>query len=228
MAFNYSPKIVTDGLVFYLDAANTKSYIGSGTTWTDLSRGDNSGILNGAVFNSLNGGSISFDGVDDNVNCGNNSALDVGNNITVNAWIFLPSAGAITGYRPIVSKVVSGATLGWEMGNSTGTLRCVFRPTSSTIDLSGPTLSIGVWQMCTFTYNNVTARLYLNGVLGASTSSGGPVTLNSTQPLQVATRGIGGSTFFGRISMVSVYNRALSITEILQNYNANKSRFGLS
>jgi hypothetical protein len=44
------------------------------------------------------------------------------------------------------------------MGNSTGTLRCVFRPTSSTIDLSGPTLSIGVWQMCTFTYNNVTAR----------------------------------------------------------------------
>ena len=60
MAFNYSPKIVTDGLVFYLDAANTKSYIGSGTTWTDLSRGDNSGILNGAVFNSLNGGSISL------------------------------------------------------------------------------------------------------------------------------------------------------------------------
>jgi hypothetical protein len=124
-----------------------------------------------------------------------------------------------------VSKVVSGATSGWELGNSAGILRCVFRPTSNIIDLFGPTLSIGVWQMCTFTYNNSTTKLYLDGVLRNSTSSGGPVTLNSSQPFQIAIRGIGGSTFLGRISQVSMYNRALSDSEILQNYNATKFRF---
>lgn len=228
MSFSYGQKIITDGLVLYLDAANTRSYPGSGVTWSDLSRGENTGTLtNGPTFNILNGGSIVFDGVDDNVNCGNNTILDVGNNITVNAWIYLPSTGATTGYRPIASKVVSGGTSGWEMGNSNGVLRCTFRPTATLVDLFGPTLSIGVWQMCTFTYDNVTAKLYLNGVLTHSTSSGGPVTLNSTQPFQIATRGLGGSTFFGRISQVSMYNRALTSSEILQNYNAKRVRFGL-
>jgi hypothetical protein len=64
MAFNYSPKIIQDGLVLYLDAANTKSYPTTGTTWTDLSRSGNNGtLINGPTFNSGNGGSIVFDGV---------------------------------------------------------------------------------------------------------------------------------------------------------------------
>ena len=72
MAFNYSPNIITDGLVLYLDAANTKSYPGSGTTWRDLSKSQLNGTLtNGPTFNSSNGGSIVFDGVDDYVNLGN-------------------------------------------------------------------------------------------------------------------------------------------------------------
>ena len=63
MAFNYSPKIVTDGLVLCLDAGNPNSYPGSGNTWTDLSRGRNNGTLtNGPTFDSGNGGSIVFDG----------------------------------------------------------------------------------------------------------------------------------------------------------------------
>jgi hypothetical protein len=228
MSFSYGQKIVTNGLVLYLDAANIRSYPKTGNTWYDLSIGTNTGTLNsGSTFNTSNGGSIVFDGTDDNVNCGNNSILDVGNNITVNAWIFLPSTGATTGYRPIVSKVVSGATVGWEMGVSIGKLRCVFRPTSNIIDLTGPDLSIGVWQMCTFSYDNLTTKLYLNGVLRTSTSSGGPVILDSSQPFQIATRGIGGNTFLGRISQVSMYNRALSSSEILQNYNSTKARFQL-
>jgi hypothetical protein len=66
MSFNYSPKIVTDGLVLYLDAANTKSYVSGSTVWNDLSRsGYNGTLTNGPTFNISNGGSISFDGVDD-------------------------------------------------------------------------------------------------------------------------------------------------------------------
>ena len=68
MAFNFSPKIVTDGLVLCLDAANSKSIVSGSTTWNDLSRGGNNGnLVNGPTFNSGNGGSILFDGVDDYV-----------------------------------------------------------------------------------------------------------------------------------------------------------------
>ena len=68
MAFNYSPKIVTDGLVLYLDAANRYSYPGSGTTWSDISRGGNNGTLvNGPTFSTDGGGSIITDGIDDGI-----------------------------------------------------------------------------------------------------------------------------------------------------------------
>jgi hypothetical protein len=66
MAFNYSPKIVTDGLVLYLDAANSKSYVSGSTTWSDLSRGGNNGTLtNGPTYSSAKGGIIILDGSND-------------------------------------------------------------------------------------------------------------------------------------------------------------------
>lgn len=72
MSIYGGPDIITDGLVFCLDAANSKSYPGTGTAWTDLSGNDNNGTLtNGPTFDSSNGGSIVFDGVNDQVNCGN-------------------------------------------------------------------------------------------------------------------------------------------------------------
>ena len=69
MAIFYNPRTITDGLVLCLDAANRKSYPGSGTTWTDLSGRGNTGTLtNGPTYSSANGGSIVFDGTDDIVN----------------------------------------------------------------------------------------------------------------------------------------------------------------
>lgn len=63
------PNIVTDGLVLYLDAANTKSYPGSGTTWNDLSgNGNNGTLINGYIFNSIGNGNLVFDGSNDYVN----------------------------------------------------------------------------------------------------------------------------------------------------------------
>jgi hypothetical protein len=88
MAVNYSPKIITDGLVLYLDAANTRSYPGSGTVWSDLSRGGNNGTLrNGPTFNSGNGGSIVFDGVNDYASFPNNTNLD-NQKITMENWVY--------------------------------------------------------------------------------------------------------------------------------------------
>ena len=65
MGLSHSPRIVTDGLVFCLDAANIRSYPGTGTTWTDLKGGNEGTLTNGPTFSSDNAGSISTDGSND-------------------------------------------------------------------------------------------------------------------------------------------------------------------
>jgi hypothetical protein len=225
LALSHSPSIVTDGLVLCLDAGNPKSYPGSGTTWTDLSGNGNNGTLAGGVgYSSSNGGSLTFDGTNDGINCGTNAVLNVGNNITANAWFYVNSNSS---YQPIVSKVLSDGSLGWEFANSNGSIRLTFRPSATQVNLiiAGGLLVIGNWYMGTMTYDNTTARIYLNGVQVGSTTSGGPVTLNSTQPLQIGTRGIPSNWYNGNIAQVSIYNKALTPQEIQQNYNALKGRF---
>ena len=91
MAGNNGPKIVRSGLQLHLDAADRKSYPGSGTTWFDLSGNSRHGtLLNGPVFNSGNGGYISFDGVDDYVNIPNATNLNnLGSqDFTVSMWVY--------------------------------------------------------------------------------------------------------------------------------------------
>ena len=83
-----TPRIITDGLVLYVDAANTKSYPGSGTVWTDLSPTQITGSLtNGPTFNSANGGSIFFDGTDDIVDLGTNNTLNFTDSFSVSFWM---------------------------------------------------------------------------------------------------------------------------------------------
>jgi hypothetical protein len=222
------PEIVESGLVLALDAANSKSYPGSGTTWTDLSgNGNNGTLVNGPTYSSTNGGSFSFDGSNDYVDCGNNSSLSVGNNITANAWFYINSTAS---YQVILGKVAGDFSLGWEMVNSSGTFRLIFRPSATQINLSVGSLSVGKWYMGTLTYDNTTARLYLNGVQTGSTTTGGPVTLNSTQILTIGRRdpaASGAAYFNGNIAQTTIYNRALSATEIQQNFNATRSRFSI-
>jgi len=190
----------------------------------DISNNLNNGTLvNGVGYSGDNGGSLSFDGVDDGVNCGNNSSLNVGNNITANAWFYVNS---IALYQAILGKVTSDFGLGWELANSSGTFRTTFRPSGTQINLQIGSLSVGNWYMGTMTYDNTTARLYLNGVQTGSTTSGGPVTLNSTEPLTIGRR-VQGNFYNGNIAQVSIYNRALTAQEIQQNFIATKSRFGL-
>ena len=88
MATDYNPSIVTDGLVLCVDAANTKSYPGSGTTWTDISsKGNNGTLTNGPTFSSGNGGAIVFDGTNDYVDFGSQVAnLSTS---TISFWIKL-------------------------------------------------------------------------------------------------------------------------------------------
>ena len=101
MAFNYSPKVVTDGLVLYLDAANPKSYVSGSTTWGDLSRGGNNGTLvNGPTFDGGNGGSIVFDGVNDYGTVPTNPLL-ITTEFTKSIWFNIISLPVDTNIREV-------------------------------------------------------------------------------------------------------------------------------
>jgi hypothetical protein len=180
--------------------------------------GRNTLTANSLTYASNN--TFSFDGVDDLINAGNNAILNVGNNITVNAWVFI---GSTASYQPIVSKVVSDYTLGWELANSSGALRATVRP--APIDIASGALTINSWNMTTMTFNGTTLSLYLNGVFQTS-STGGSVTLNSTQDMYIGSR-IQGNFFNGNVSNVQIYNRALTVAEIKQNFEAIRGRYGI-
>ena len=109
MAVGYNPKIVTDNLILALDAANIKSYPGSGTTWTDLSgKGNNGTLVNGPTFNSGNSGSIEFDGTNDSISLGPQINSDITEtDITVSFWTYLDTTSGDKSFAVIMSSVVT-------------------------------------------------------------------------------------------------------------------------
>ena len=224
--------IVTNGLILNLDAGNASSYNGSGTLWTDLSPTGNNGTLtNGVGYTSANGGALTFDGINDYVNMGNNTAYNL-RNISVSVWV-KPTTGT-PDYAPIISRYSSGIT------NLQGWFFYYYKPTSKFyIDgredagayLSFPstnTYSINNWYNVTWTKSASTWSLYVNGVLDRTTTIGNGSTAYLSNNMQ-----IGGSheagVYYGKqdIPAVNIYNRALSQGEVTQNYNAIKTRFGL-
>jgi len=231
MATLYSPKIVTAGLVLCLDAGNNKSYPSSGTTWTDLSGNNNNGTLtNGPTFTSSFGGSIVFDGTNDYVDLGNISQLKPTTQITVSAWVYRSTMNDNQDEAIISCTQVGGYELFYSTNKMTfyvyagGSYRV---PEMSTSAISG-------WMNFTATYDNRYAKLYYNGVLQNTVDSGATNNISyvANNILIGAEAGAGstrdsGFEWTGNIAQVSIYNRALTPQEVLQNYNATKARFGL-
>ena len=237
MPNNYGPRIVTDGLIACLDAANTKSYPRSGTVWRDISgNGRNGTLTNGPTFSAANGGSIIFDGVDDFVECGN-FADNLGE-MTISAWFNVTNTWS--GYTTIASKIssfldgagwgftfISGAKLGFFTQQAGGASYRFFNTNDD--------LSTNVWTHGAATLTggvNGTIQIYVNGIARTlQNQSVGTVTNTSTAtPFRIGywANQSGVSRYFGgNIANVSIYNRALSPNEILQNYNATKGRFKL-
>jgi hypothetical protein len=217
-----------------LDAANPKSYVSGSTTWNDISRGGNNGTLvNGPTFNSGNYGSIVFDGIDDLVSVLDNPTLNSTSG-TINVWFSNSgtyssgnqvaeiinkhtSAGSFNGYG-IILNYVSGSVY----------IRGYIKNTSTNYSLpTGSIILPSIWYNVTLTYQtNSQLILYLNGVSDISISVGSLTT--NTQPLRIGTS---NDTFWlpfnGKVSTTQIYNRALSAAEVLQNFNAQKSRFGI-
>jgi hypothetical protein len=219
MAFYYSPKIVTDGLVLYLDAANPNSYVSGSTTWRDISRGGNNGtLINGPTYSSLNEGSIVFDGVDDYVST-NQSLVS----LSFSYEVFLRPSN-ITKDQMYIGTTIP-ATYIRIVGSSAF---ISVNTTSGQQTLLHPqTLSNNTTYHIVSIYNGVRLKIYVNGVL----TEGSILNLPLQQP--VATSRIGRwrdsdpRSFVGEIYNIRLYNKELTQTEVLQNYNATKSRYGL-
>ena len=233
MSVEGGPDIVTDGLVLHLDAANNRSFVSGSTTWFDLSGNRNTGsLVNGPTYNSANNGTVVFDGTDDYIDCGSSNLFVLGNNFTLDCWVYPTQLGSVDGDELLslgTGATAPYASYGLEWMN-TGKFRFLLGNTSDQFlsYLSNTTYSPNIWYHVCETYNGATVILYVNAVIENSVSV-------STTIKYLANRltigswyyGIGTNSITGRIPVVKLYNRALSAKEIRQNYNASKGRYGL-
>lgn len=228
------PRTKLDGLVMRVDAANDRSYIGSGNSWLDLSDQNNNGTLtNGPVFSTAFGGGIVFDGSNDYVTVPNSNSLSPTKTITISAWCRYN--GTYTGfYAPIVFKkntavsffeqyqlvYLTNGTVQVALGNGSSN-QAATSPLSYTNQLINAVATID-------TANSI-IKIYVNGELKASTSIIYANMSISTSPLIIGGNAQAGFPGYmgGSIYQVSVYNNVLTDIEILQNYNALKGRFNL-
>ncbi len=233
---NYGPKIVTSVLFFEVNAADRKIYLGSGTAWNDLSGNNRNGTLtNGPTFSSANGGSIVFDGTNDYVSMPAGSLRSyTGSRSSASVWFKTAITSAT---RQVIfgdwnsSGANETARLGLtEYGGTSGKIGGIMNYNTGDNQIpveSTTTILTNVWYNVVIQYNGTSNQLYLNGILEGSkntSETGG----NGTGQFAIARAGDFNSIFFnGNIANLLIYNRALSATEILQNFNATRGRFGI-
>ena len=228
------PDISEQGLVLALDAGNTKSYPGSGTSWSDLSgQGNNGTLVNGVGYNGGNGGSLVFDGVNDRIEIPYTPNLAFTDVImSCESWVYvdsLSSAFAIinkrgnnvtqNNNRPYVFEVISNGRVRWILDDST-----------TVCDTATGLIQTGQWYHLAATHDGTNAKIYINGVENVSVSSG-TSSLNDSGdvPVRIGWR-YQNSTINhgnGKISISKLYNRALTAAEVSQNFNALRGRFGI-
>ena len=232
---------ITDGLVLNLDAANSRSYIGSGSTWSDLSTSNNHAALpvtptyngsNSLVFNgTTHYGSIpSVSGVTDFTNT---------QKYSIEVW-FNPSAGQVnSGEAELLEKWNKNNesrypfTIRYNEGTSSMSVACYDGTTYKFVTVTG--FPVNTWKQLVgvFDFVNKTLTVYRDGVSVGSTSLAGINQVSNTSPIAIATRLTSTGTaqsnimFKGSIGAIRIYNTALSSAQIEQNYNEYKFRYGL-
>ena len=219
--------MIQDGLVLALDAADRNSYVSGSTTWTDLSGNNNSGsLVNGPTFSSANSGNLIFVGSSSQyTNC--NVSLNVAQ-YSVNWWL---NPSNVTNFNQQIALLYNYTGV-YDWGGflfhttSTGGVYVGTSVASRISPWRNNVVISNTWQNFTWTFNSGAATFYKNGIVETSatlTTSTLPSFTNFVTNPSGSLSGINGS-----LSAINVYNRALTATEITQNYNAQKSRFGLT
>jgi hypothetical protein len=227
MSYKYGPSIVTDGLVFYADAANENSYPGTGTTWTDLIGGAEGTLTNGPTYSSDNGGLILTDGVDDYIDFNSDASVVPLSEGTIE--IFFRSALNTASFETILMVKNDGANQIRFFGRQGTSIRMSYEGGNVQKNISIPiaNFSSSSFAMLTLTYSNSSDEIkgYLDGVQYGSTLNSVTAFSGTPGTFRLGANEGGNNPEDLDISSLKIYNRALSSTEILQNYNALKNRF---
>jgi hypothetical protein len=248
MSGNIAPKLVTDRLLLYIDAANPNSYAGTGTIVNNLVFSETGSLINGVSFDPTNNGSFGFDGTNDKIDLGPRiSALNLTYPFTIDLWVNVNATLNTTFTRGIfaTSNITSisryyGVSL--QLGNT-------YNGTGNYVALLnvGNGVSAGTNGRRSFATNDeviigdqwchvvgiITTgpdfKLYVNGQKkeGTLSGTGGALVWGSNTITEIGPSNAYNSILVGKVSNVKFYNKELSPQEVLQNYNATKTRYGL-
>jgi hypothetical protein len=222
MGTSYNPKIVTDGLVLHLDAANRKSYPGAGTSWVDLSKNKYNGVLSGGYSYSggIAQGSLFFDSV--NGTCMIPIVPVITSTCTIAAWVNHTLKNNVQRYVTVGNEI---AVIRHDGFTSSGQLHFYVKTGGSLKMLRVNSQVVGnTWSYFAGTWDGTNQSVYKNGVrVGSQVPTAG--SLNAVDASGYITSPV--EQLNGFLPIAQVYNKALTATEILQNYNATKGRFGL-
>jgi len=243
MATKWGPNIVRDGLVLYLDAANTRSYSGSGTTWSDLSsEGHNASLINGPTFSGSWQGALVFDGSNDSALITNFSHTNLFGAGTIEMWYKLSNNDSNDmlidihhpdgASSPYAERDFFSIRANWS-GNNTAAYYTDDSGTFSSLYFTSAVsgnAAVSSWNHIGYTVDlNASTKkvLYEYGLqVNSSTDSLGAWSTDISQ-IRIANGTMQWYPMAGYISVVRIYSKALTATEMLQNYNAHKGRFGL-
>ena len=227
MSIDYSPKIVSDGLVCYFNFANTKSYSGTGTSASDLSGYNNAAALqNSPTFDSSNYGNLSLNGTNNRIAITPASNLIRNYNSTTMFTVKLPlwsgSQRCILSYR---GSGGGGLYLAKQSNGIFAYYNGLNNPAYTVGNLSDNSLIIA---HVTCNNTNNTLGIYINGILTGSVSRTGWVSTYASSAFYLGYDNGGTNEYMlGNFYQFAHYNKVLSSSEILNNYNALKNRFGL-
>ena len=219
IAYN-SPNISTGGIISCIDPANRRSYSGSGSLWVDLINNNIGNLINGPTFNSANAGSIAFDGTNDwaefpiNTNYNFDTA-----NFSIFCWM---KTNIKSGYQTVIAldNAATGSGIVFYTTPGSGVFRTWIGGNvyNGSIDICN-----NKWNYIGIVRNSGIVTHYINAISNGSFSATGSVTAN--QNLRLGSYDGSGYRFTGNISIVTIYNKALSLSEIQQNFNVSRRRF---
>ena len=226
----YKGKLVTSGLTLALDAGNLISYSGDSITVRDLTPNANNGTLtNGPIFSLNRGGTFTFDGADDRISLPNVAALRP-SAFTVTVWVNcnVGDGNQKTIFSSYYQVPVAGFAFQLYAGSGSNNRVRFFVGNNNTYqDYTGSlNVPINRWNHITVSYDGTsTMRIYVNGVADATASWNGGCVYNASNNLVQVGSVINSGYFPGSISNLQLYNRELSATDVVQNYNAYRNKF---
>ena len=226
------PLIIDDGLVLHLDAANTRSYPGTGTIWNDLSGNERNGsLLNSVGYNSTNSGVLTFDGVNDYFIVENYSLGEANTSFSFGGWAKVFSTG-ISNYFLFSNYVDDSSTAFFAivLNNSMSTcyawLRTPARISNTTSQIS---LNLNQWYYFTATRDSVNEELkfYVNDTLTSTVSCPASNAFKDTDSFYGGMKHSSGSWIQSQVGNTFMYNRALTAAEVKRNFQATRGRYGI-